>query len=195
MSNAVYPSLPGLAWDRRRTPQWRTGIQTAVSGKETRAAYWQYPLYKWELTYEFLRADAVHAELQTLLGFFNARKGAFDDFLFLDPRDCSASGQALGVGNGSATGFPLARTLGGETEPVAAAVATPTVFLNGVETTAFTLSGNLLTFTSAPGSGVVITADFSFYWRVRFAEDTAEFSEFMYRLFECRTVLLQGVRI
>lgn len=194
MSNAVYPSLPGLAWDRKRTPRWSTTIQKSVSGRETRAALWQYPLYAWELTYGFLRADAVHAELQTLLGFFNARKGAFDDFLFLDPRDCSATGQALGVGNGSATAFPLARTLGGFTEPVAAAVALPTVYLDGVETTAFTLSGNVITFAGAPGSGVVITADFSFYWRVRFAEDAAEFSEFMYRLFECRTVLLQGVR-
>lgn len=194
MSNAVFPVLPGLAWDRKRTPQWSTLVQKAVSGRETRAALWQYPLYAWELTYEFLRADAARAELQTLVGFFNARRGAFESFLYEDPADNAVAGQVLGLGDGGNRDFPLARSQGGFTQPVDALKALGAVYLAGSPTSAYSVSGTVLTFNTAPGSGVVVTADFSFYWRVRFSEDTAEFSEFMYRLFELRSIILQGVR-
>ena len=46
---------------------------------------------------------------------------------------------------------------------------------------------------SAPGSGVVITADFTYYFLVRFAEDTAEFENFMYQLWSLKQVKLQSV--
>lgn len=194
MSSAVFPVLPGLAWDRRRSPQWSTLVQKAVSGRETRAALWQYPLYQWELTYEFLRADATHAELQTLVGFFNARRGAFESFLYEDPADNAATGQTLGLGDGATRDFPLARTQGGFTQPVDALKALGAVYLAGSPASSFSVSGTVITFDTAPGAGVAVTADFSFYWRVRFSEDTAEFSEFMRLLFEARTIILQGVR-
>lgn len=193
MSNAVFPVLPGLAWGRRRTPRWSTIVQTSASGRETRAALWQYPLHTWELTFEFLRADA-RAELQAIMGFFNARRGAFESFLFEDPADNQAAGQALGLGDGATRDFPLARTQGGFTQPVDALKNLGAVRLNGVATTAYAVAGTVVAFDAAPAAGVAVSADFSFYWRVRFAEDAAEFNEFMYRLFELRSIILQGVR-
>ena len=57
MSNAIYPSLPGLTFGMTRTPIFKTGIQESVSGKESRLAYQFYPRVKFNLQYELLRDD------------------------------------------------------------------------------------------------------------------------------------------
>ena len=51
-----------------------------------------------------------------------------------------------------------------------------------------------ITFTSAPGAGVAITADFGILWLCRFAEDVQDFEEFMTMLWTLRTVRLMTVR-
>ena len=58
MSNEIFPELPGLEWNGHWTPQFKTKIQTAVSGKEYRSAMMASPLYRVSLSYEFLRAGA-----------------------------------------------------------------------------------------------------------------------------------------
>ena len=45
-----------------------------------------------------------------------------------------------------------------------------------------------------PGFGTTITADFGYFWRCRFLDDTVEFSNFMNQLFEVQQVNLQSVR-
>jgi hypothetical protein len=85
MSDAIFPTLPGRGWSILRTPQHSTRIQTAVSGKETRARLWATPIWVYELTFDVLREEPGLAELQTLAEFFAARSGAYDTFLFLDP--------------------------------------------------------------------------------------------------------------
>lgn len=117
MSNAVLPALAGLAFPVEKTPMWSTVIQEAASGKETRLGFWSYPKWKYSLAYDVLRSDAT-AELQQLLGFFNARQGAFDDWLFDDPDDNAITGQTLGIGNGVTTTFTIARAYGGYVEPI-----------------------------------------------------------------------------
>jgi Conserved hypothetical protein 2217 (DUF2460) len=55
MSGLVYPNfLAGKMLTQRRTPTWSTKPQRALSGKESRISYRAYPLYEWELQYEFL---------------------------------------------------------------------------------------------------------------------------------------------
>ena len=51
-----------------------------------------------------------------------------------------------------------------------------------------------ITFTTAPASGVAITADFGVLWLCRFADDVQDFEEFMSMLFEFRTLRLMTVR-
>ena len=109
MSNAVFPVLAGLDWNVIKTPVWKTRIQEAVSGKELRAALMSYPLWKFSLSYTVLRANAANAELQTLMGFFNARQGMFDSFLYTDPTDNSVANQSFGTGDGSTTAFQIGR--------------------------------------------------------------------------------------
>lgn len=178
MSNAVLPLPPGLAWSVFKTPIWATDILTSSSGRELATARWSYPRWKFRLTYDVLRADAT-AELQTMVGFFNARQGSADSFLFSDASDSSVTAQSFGVGNGTATQFQLVRSLGGFVEPIRAVNGVPTIYVNGVSTTAFTESNALITFSSPPANGAVLTWTGSFYFRCRFMRDEAEFEQFL----------------
>jgi uncharacterized protein (TIGR02217 family) len=189
MSVAVFPSLAGLEYPVLRTPMGgATLVQTSVSGKENRAALWTYPRWKWTLSFNFLRDNPVVNEFRTLVGFYIARQGSYDSFLFSDPDDRSAAGQNIGVGDGSTLNFQLVRGLGGFAEPVLAPQAVSTVYLNGTPLAGGAWSvnplGGVVTFTSAPASGVEIAADFTFYWPVRFMADEYDFAKFMNLLWE-----------
>jgi hypothetical protein len=112
MSQAVFPVLPGITWNVLKAPAWSTKVQQSVAGKELRAQFFSRPLYTWTLIYEMLRSSAT-LELQTLIGFFNARQGKYDSFLFNDPADNNVAAHGFGVGDGATTAFQLQRTVGG----------------------------------------------------------------------------------
>jgi uncharacterized protein (TIGR02217 family) len=204
MGTSVFPTLQGLAWNVVLKPRWRTTIQEAVSGREIRLQNWVYPLYDITLTYEFLRATVANSELQTLLTFFNARGGQFDQFyldigaLLNDPAwDTVASGspQLIGTGDGASVYFQLIANYGGWLSPIASLA--PTIYFNGVaqSPSLYTISTNgLLTFATAPGAGVAITWSGTYYFLARFAKDTYELNAFMNQLFEAKTIELLGVR-
>jgi len=202
MSTALFPALPGLAWSVDKQPEFSTVVRTAVSGQETRVSLWPAPRWHFTLTYDLLRADS-HQELQSLMGFFLARQGQFDSFLYQDPDDHAVTAQPIGEGDGATTGFPLYRSFGGFSEPVRAPNlgATLNIYLGGVlqNPSGYTVSGwgtatpGVIAFAAAPGSGVAVTADFSFYFPVRFAADLAEFSQFMHQLWELKKLELISV--
>lgn len=177
MSTAVFPSLLGLGFSVFRTPMWSTLRQQSASGKRLALGLWSSPIYQWDLTFDVLRSDPVNAEWQQVVGFFNARQGRLDTFLFTDPDDNAVAAQLLGVGDGVTTVFQLIRTLGGFVEPVNAPNVVSAVYLNGVAQSGGSYSVDpatgLLTFTSAPGSGVTITADFTYYFRCEFCASSS----------------------
>lgn len=183
MSNAVFPTLPGIAWPVIKIPEWSTKVQKSASGRELRAAFFSYPLWRFRLTFNVLR----QADLTTLAGFFNARQGSFDTFLFLDPVDNSVTNQNFGVGDGTTKKFQLARTYGGVVEPVFGAIGTPAVKVNGVSTGAFTIDNNAcVTFTTAPAAGAVLSWTGQYYFRCRFVQDSSEFEQFMSNLWNLK---------
>lgn len=192
MSNAVFPVLAGLEWDRVRAPVFKTLKQESLSGREARAALWPYPKWRYSLSYEILRSETGYAELQSLMGFFLARQGSFDSFLFSDWEDYTVTLQAIGTGNGSATQWQLARTYGGFTDLIYDIKASPVpkIYVNEVlQTTGYSIgSTGVLTFTSPPTNGHAITATFDYYWRCHFIEDEMEFEAFMYKLWTAKTV-------
>ena len=210
MSNLQFPDLTGLTWDYTLTPEFSTGIQQATSGREVRAAFWSAPLWKISLTYNYLHDDAQHvdqngySELQQLVGFFLARQGSFDSFLIdlaqltRKPLDSTVSGQPIGIGDGSTTSFQLVRNIGGYLEQVQnPAGQSATVYVAGVRKTQgtdYTISNGIVSFSVAPANGAAITADFQWLWRVRFAQDTTDFDNFLYQLWECKKLDLQSVR-
>ncbi len=195
MSSAVFPDLPGLTWTITRTPIWKTLKQTVASGLENRVGLWSLPQWQWTLIYEFLRSSAAFGELQSLVGFFNARQGSYDTFLFRDPSDCSVTGQQIGIGDGTTASFQLVRSFGGFTEPVKEVNGTPVVYANGVAVSGWAVGNTgIVTFDSAPASGAVVSADINYYWRVRFVDDQYDFDNFMYQLWECKKLQLISVK-
>jgi uncharacterized protein (TIGR02217 family) len=201
MSTQAFPALSGLGWSVQRSPQWKTRVQQAVSGKETRIADWSYPRWQWSLAYDFLRQGAVYEEFAALAGFFNARHGAFDTFLYIDPDDNGATGQALGEGDGATIAFPLLRAFGGFIEPILAPTAVSAVYLGGIlQASGWSVAGwgapvpGLVTFDSAPAAGVAVAADFSFAFPCRFVDDTLDFEKFMAALYALKKIDFVSVK-
>ena len=110
MSNAIYPAtLKGIMPSVVKTPEFATIVQASPSKVETRIAQAQNPIWHWSLTYDFLFNDLTdpvggaqrnpsvlpYSELQTLMGFYLARQGRFDSFLFDDPEDDTVTNQPL----------------------------------------------------------------------------------------------------
>ncbi len=198
MSNAVFPmSLPGMTPVTSLSPRFSTKIQSAISGRETRAAFMSYPLWDITFSYEFLRNNATYQELDTLVGFFLQVKGSWDDFLVSIPNDNSVTSMQFGTGNGTQVAFQLTRTRGAGgfsfVEPVQNVQTITNVKINGVATTAYTInSSGLITFTTAPASSAVITWTGSYYYRCRFTQDTASFDRFMNNLWELKKIQMVG---
>ena len=198
MSTAIFPALVGLGWSVKRSPMWKTRVQEAISGKETRIADWSFPRWRWELAYDFLRGDVSHAEFQALAGFFNQRQGMFDNFLYQDADDFSATGQLIGVGDGTTRAFQLVRALGGFIEPIIAPNIVSNVYLGGIvqSPSAYTVDSTtgIVTFASAPAAAAVASADFTFYFRCRFIDDSMDFEKFMSQLWRAKKLALISLK-
>jgi uncharacterized protein (TIGR02217 family) len=202
----VFPSLPGLAWSVTKSPTFQTRIQRAASGRELRALDYPYPLWQFTLVFDLLRDNpaAGYDELRTLMGFFMLCHGAFGTFLFRDPCDDRVAGQQIGVGNASTTVFQLQRAMGttlpgGEfQEPIPAPNVVSAVYLDGITQSPVSYSVDpntgLVTFVTAPGSGLIISADFSYYFRCRFVDDSYAFENFMFQLWQLKKLTFISVR-
>lgn len=193
MSQAVFPTLPGVKWGVLRQPVFNTTVKPSVSGREYRAANMTYPRYLYRLSYEFLRDKRSGVdELRTLVGFFSQRRGRFDSFLYTDPDDNAVTDESFGTGNGSTTAFQLFRSFGGFIEPIFDVNGAATIKKAGVTqtlTTHYTISATgVVTFVTAPANGAALTWSGSYYWRVRFERDEAEFEKFLKDLWELKKV-------
>jgi hypothetical protein len=73
---------------------------------------------------------------------------------------------------------------------------TPKVYLNGVlQGSGFVLgSTGVLTFSSPPGPGVLVTADCAFFWRVRMDSDSIEYSNDYQNIWSAKKVVLYQCR-
>jgi uncharacterized protein (TIGR02217 family) len=163
-------------------PQRRTEITTLVSGREARNTPHADSRRRWDAGPGLKSLDDV----DTLLAFFEARRGALHGFRFRDPldnRSCKPSlapqptDQVLGMGDGVATGFQLVKRYasGGESwtrtisKPVDGSVR---VAVDGVEVGfSVALSTGQVTLDTAPADGAEVTAGFAFDCPVRFDTD------------------------
>lgn len=176
-------SLPSdIAYGFEGGPGFATVVQQTASGHEYRIARQAQGRHAYRCRKDLL----TQTQLAALKQFWVARRGHLHGFRFKDWQDYTTAADGtgavstldsvLGTGDGSnknfqlikvydKTGFaPYSRTL---TLPVAGTVVAA---LDGVTTSAFTLTnpGGVLTFTSAPGVGVVVTAGAQFDVPVRF---------------------------
>lgn len=193
MSNALLPELPGQTWPRMKAPRFKTDVQTSSSMRTWRVGRALYPTYMIKISYSYLS----QAHLDLMMGFFKARRGRLDSFLFDDRDDqLVATPQAIGFGNGVNRAFQLVRSLGGFVEPVCGPLnGTPVVRVSGVATTAYTLDDyGLLTFATAPAPAQLVDWTGRYYWRVQFAKDEQSYDEFMRQFWDLKTLELETVK-
>lgn len=157
-------------------PQFNTSVITVKSGQEQRNQNWETTRYRWDAS----TAIKTRADMEIISGFFLARRGKLHGFRFKDWADHTTyTTQLLGTGNGVLTAFQLVKhysDIGGSysrqiTKPVSGTVL---VYLNDVlQNSGFTVNTTtgIVTFTSPPGVGVTVKAEFDFDVPVRFDTD------------------------
>lgn len=199
MGNAIFPTFPGLKWGRKKTAVWSTGTQKSASGREFRTAYYTYPQWRFSLSFEVLRTKASVNELEQLAGFFNARKGSFESFLYEDPTDNAVTDQAIGNTVQGVTRYQLVRSMGGFIEPVLAVKERPAVKVGGTALTYgrdYTVTDKgVLVFNTPQTPGRPITWTGGFYFRVRFTSDTVDFENVLGSLWAAKKIEFTSVKL
>lgn len=147
MSGAVFGKFLGQGWSVQKQPTWKTVVQQATSGKEVRISLWNVPLWEFTLTYEVINAAQKYAysgmvpvassiitanpyvanDYAAIAGFFMARGGSFDSWLFDDPNDHATAQDIIGQGDGTSSQFQAKRNLGEFSEPLQNLNGTPIV--------------------------------------------------------------------
>src|SRR5262249_19403343 len=212
MRNMVLPSVRGLSWGVKKTPEWSTLIQKAAApGYETRIQLGPDPLFHFECDFEFLAESGYGSsanELDRLEGFFNQRGGDFDSFLLSlplltqNPAHGSVTGQVLTPDGNNVAPLVITRDPAGSNynaniyeaegvngNPLIVGAAAPVIRKDGTPLVAgtdynfagpgyalsgVTYPGLAIQFITATG-GHTVTADFSWYYRVRFEQSKQEF--------------------
>lgn len=164
---AVYPEDPRPRFPVVIEPEWRTIVAASDSGVEQRRRGNLAERFNVRLAYRRLTA----AQMQTLWGFFMARRGAYEAFWFYDWASLAHAGLFVAVADGVRTVFDLP---GKETSG-------QSVYLDGTVQSAGVayLAGggdggaDRVSFATAPAAGALITSDFigRLRMRVRFASD------------------------
>lgn len=191
----------------RGGPERRTQVVELASGDEERNASWANSRRRYDVAYGIRRAD----DLASVVAFFEARNGRLFGFRYKDWADYKSSlpsqaitptDQLVGTGTGSLTTFQLVKryTSGAQTwvrtvaKPV---IGTVRVALGTVEQ----LSGwsldaatGIVTFTAAPGNGVIVKAGFEFDVPVRFDTDMLDVTLDIERLGSITSISLLELR-
>lgn len=182
-------------------------------------------IYELELTYELLRnSGRTYADdMAYLEAFFEACRGSFAWFTF-DPSQYNLDAMSVvqdvtalrngffGVGDGATTEFQLWRSTSalGLGTPGGAPVVTPVemiqnapfapgIYQDGtlVASSDYTLSNfpATVTFGTAPADGVSLSWEGTYTYLCKFAEDVLEREEFMYRLWQLKSLKLETVNL
>jgi len=191
----------------RGGPERRTQVVELASGDEERNASWANSRRRYDVAYGIRRAD----DLAAVVAFFEARNGRLFGFRYKDWADYKSNlpsqaitptDQQIGTGTGSLKVFQLAKryTSGAQTwvrtiaKPFAGTVR---LALNGVEQmSGWTMDATtgVVTFTTAPGAGVAITAGFEFDVPVRFDTDMLDVTLDIERLGSITSIPLLEIR-
>lgn len=199
MPLTLFPVLKGLQFGTTMTPSFNTGIATSVNGKEVRNSYQAEPLWDFELSYEWLpnRREGRH-DLETIMSFFLHRQGSFESFLFLAPETEMEDMITLGTGDGVTDTFSLLKSTGTFTQTAGGVMAQSDcqIYVNGVlvPDADFELVDHRdIVFDTAPAEDDLIQGCYQPLYRVRFAEDSSQYDQFMSRLWELQQLTLRSV--
>jgi len=170
------------------------------SGRTVRTALYQ-GLYEFEIGFDALASDASSnpglgaQSLQVVMGLYLQCGGSYGAFLYVDPNDNAATNQTIVTGDGATTQFALRRSIGAGTDSDIYATGVTSVTVNGAAASNWSLTApNLLAFASAPASGAVVAASFTYAFVCRFLEDSQDFENFMQNLWAAKTIKFRSVR-
>ena len=166
---------PAIAYGATGGPSFNTTVAANLAGFEQRNINWPSARSKWDIS----TGIKSQSDMQAVIAFFRARYGKAYGFRFKDWADYQGSGELIGTGDGTSTVFQLVRNYVSGSfsyqrkikKPVNATVK---IYLNSVlQSSGFTIdyTTGLVTFTTAPASGVLVNADFQFDVPVRFDTD------------------------
>jgi uncharacterized protein (TIGR02217 family) len=191
-------------------PERRTEIVTLVNGFEERNSPWQDSRRRYDAGAGARSLD----DLETLIAFFEARRGQLYAFRWKDWADyktCRPSqtvgplDQAIGAGDGVKTVFQLQKTYVSGSQSYTRTIVKPVagtvrVAVNGVTrtpTTDFTVDTitGLVTFNLPPAAGVAVTAGCEFDVPVRFDTDRIATTMSSFQAGEIPTVPVIEVRL
>lgn len=197
------PALLPLPYDARKRAQFAGRTHRAVAGQEVRLLDQPLPIWTWVLSIPPLRdahdgrADAPwsYDELRELMGRFLTSLGEDGVFAYDDPTDNWITGQELPLMNNSRTVFQAVRTMGGFVEPITYLKEVTALYYDGSPVSLFgwDVSTGLITARDAAPGGAVVTADFTYYFRVRFADDLLDFENLMFDLWHLAEMKIQSV--
>ena len=191
----------------RGGPERRTQVVELASGDEERNASWANSRRRYDVAYGIRRAD----DLAAVVAFFEARNGRLYGFRFKDWADYKSSlpsqavaptDQQIGIGTGALKTFLLSKryTSGAQTwirsiaKPVTGTVRVALGMVEQLSGWTVDATTGVVTFTTAPGSGVIIRAGFEFDVPVRFDTDTLDVTLDIERLGSITSIPLLEIR-
>ncbi len=186
----VFPSLKGIKWPVSISPIWNNDVQKTVTGRRVASTYQQYPLFAIKVEFEFLD----ESDFNTLMGFINTQGGTLTGFYFdAGSGQNSVTTQAFGTGDGTTTTFTLLRSYGGQVEPVGGVNGSPEIYVAGTlqASSGYTISGNQITFNTAPANGDVLTWTGNYYFQCAFSKGNMEIQQFASLLWMTKTLQME----
>lgn len=89
-------------------PEWSTSIVVTAGGHEVRNQNWAHPRGRWNIS----PALQSRADIESVLGFFRARRGRLRAFRFKDWSDFFVPRQQIGTTNGTQNQFQIVKAYG-----------------------------------------------------------------------------------
>jgi uncharacterized protein (TIGR02217 family) len=201
---------PSLSFGSVGGPERRTEVVTLANGYEERNTPWAQSRRRYDAGVSMRSLDDV----ETLIAFFEARRGQLHAFRWKDwadyksglpSKEASSEDQLIAWGDGETTAFQLIKTYksGGHeyVRPIQKPVlGTVKLGLQGdplVETIHYTVdtTTGIVTFADAPAKGADITAGFEFDVPVRFDTDRIQTSVASFQAGDVPSVPVVEVRV
>jgi uncharacterized protein (TIGR02217 family) len=188
MTIPTYRLPPHIESGSQFSPTFSNVIQEAISGNEQRFGNWTKCRGIGDVSYGLLSTSSTFdADFRSIMAIYLAHRGSLIPFRFRDWTDYTVTDEVFGTGDGLKTGFQLIKTYdpsmillntpGALTyvRNIALLASTPIIKIDGVTKTVvtdYTISASgLVTFTSAPANGKLITWTGEFDIPVRFDGD------------------------
>lgn len=191
-------------------PERRTEVVTLANGFEERNTPWEHSRRRYDAGIGMRSLDDV----ETLIAFFEARRGQLHAFRWKDWSDYKSGApsadpaytdQIIAWGDGATTAFPLIKTYRSGVHTYDRPIQKPVegtvhIGLKGdpqIEGTHFTVDHEtgIVTFSTAPETGAEVTAGYEFDVPVRFDTDSIHTSVASFRAGEAPNVPVVEVRV